>query len=89
MRTASKIFLRRVNASIARGGVARVDRQEVPHIWNVAVELTHPSHPVLDLGDDLGLAVELLDAEVLAELVDQRQERNRLAERDAAAPPAR
>src|SRR3989441_7555977 len=38
---------------------------------------------MLDLGDDLGLAVELLDPEVLAELVDQRQERDRLAEGDA------
>ena len=49
------------------------------------VEPAHPAHAVLDLGDDLGLAVELLDPEVPPELVDDRQERDRLAERDA--PP--
>ena len=40
---------------------------------------------VLDLGDDLGLAVELLDPEVAPKLIDERQERDRLAERDAAS----
>ena len=40
---------------------------------------------MLDLGDDLGLAVELFDAEVLPELVEQGQVRDRLPERDALA----
>jgi len=43
------------------------------------------AHPVLDLRDDLGLAVELVDTEVLAKLIHDGQERTRLAERDAAA----
>ena len=49
------------------------------------LQSAEPEHPVLDLGDDLGLAVELVDAEVLSKLIDDGQQRTRLAERDAAA----
>ena len=65
--------------------IARVHGQQVPHVRDIRLELPHAPHAVLDLGDDLGLAVELLDAEVLPELVEQRQERDRLAEGDALA----
>ncbi len=49
------------------------------------LESAQPAHPVLHLRDDLGLAVELVDTEVLTELVDDGQERAGLTERDAAA----
>jgi hypothetical protein len=68
----------------ADGRIARVHRHEVADVGDVRVQIAHPPHPVLDLRDDLGLAVEFLDAEVFAELVDDGQERDRLAERDAA-----
>lgn len=67
------------------GWIARVHGEQVAHVWDVRVDLPHPAHGVLDLGDDLGLPVELLDAEVLPELVDERQERDGLAEGDALA----
>ena len=47
------------------------------------LELAHPAHAVLDLGDDLGLAIELFDPEVAPQLFGQWQEGDRLAERDA------
>ena len=65
--------------------VARIYAQEIAQIRDVRVEPTHAPHAVLDLGDDLWLAVELLDAEVASELVDEGQERDRLTERDALA----
>ena len=43
--------------------VARIDREQVANVGDVRLELSHPAHAVLDLGDDLGLAVEFLDAE--------------------------
>ena len=46
------------------------------------LQLSHPAHAVLDLGDDLGLAVEVLDVEVRPELLDERQKGDGLAERD-------
>jgi hypothetical protein len=66
-------------------GIARVHGQQVPHVRDIRLELPHAPHAVLDLGDDLGLAVELLDAEVLPKLVEERQERDGLAEGDALA----
>src|SRR3984893_2873962 len=48
-------------------------------------EAAEPAHPVLDLRDDLGLTVELVDAEVLAKLIHDGQEGAGLTERDAAA----
>ena len=84
-RMASKTLLRRA----ARPSRRRPDRPGRPTAGTArtgcALELAHAPHAVLDLGDDLGLAVELLDAEVLPELVDERQERDRLAEGDALA----
>src|SRR5262249_33115818 len=50
---------------------------------DVRLQLPHPPHGVLDLGDDLGLAVELLDAEAFTELVDQGKKRDGLPEGDA------
>jgi hypothetical protein len=65
--------------------IAGVHRQEVADERYVGFEPAHPPHAVLDLGDDLRLAVELLDPEVAPELIDDGQERDRLAERDALA----
>src|SRR6202045_3422363 len=48
-------------------------------------EAAEPAHPVLDLRDDLGLTVELVDAEILAKLIHDGQEGAGLTERDAAA----
>ena len=48
------------------GCVARVDGEQVPDERHVRLEVSHAAHHRLDLGDDLRLAVELLDAEVLA-----------------------
>jgi hypothetical protein len=45
----------------------------------------HAAHPVLDLGDDLGLTVELLDPEVHPELIDEGEGGDGLAEGDAPA----
>ena len=56
--------VRRVHGG--HGGVARVDGQQVPDERHVGVEVAHAAHHRLDLGDDLRLAVELLDAEILA-----------------------
>jgi hypothetical protein len=44
-----------------------------------------PPHAVVDLRDDLRLAVELVDPEVLAQLIHDRQQRIRLPEGDTAA----
>src|SRR5262249_14509845 len=63
--------------------VARVHAEQVADIRNVRLEPAHPPHAVLGLGDDFGLAVELLDAEVATQLIHEGQERDRLAERDA------
>src|SRR5688572_21632025 len=60
--------------------VAWVHSQEVPNERNVGFQLSHSPHPVVDLRNDLGLTVELLDAEVLAELIDEGQEGDGLAE---------
>jgi len=67
------------------GGISGIDGEEIPYERNVRLERTQAAHPVLDLRDDLGLAVELVDTEVLAKLIHDGQERTRLAERDAAA----
>jgi len=67
------------------GGISGVDGEEIPYERDMRLEPTQAAHPVLDFGDDLGLAVELVDTEVLAELIHDGQERARLAERDAAA----
>jgi hypothetical protein len=50
----------------------------------VRLQLPHPAHAVLDLGDDLGLAVEFFDTKILAQLIDEGEEGDRLAEGDAA-----
>ena len=47
-----------------------------------ASSFSHPAHAVLDLGDDLGLAVEFLDVKVQPQLLDERQEGDGLPERD-------
>ena len=65
------------------GGVARIHRQQKTQVRDARLQLPHPPHPVLDLGDDLRLAVELLDPDIPAELLDERQEGDRLAEGDA------
>jgi hypothetical protein len=64
-------------------GVAGIDRQQVADERNVRVDRTQVAHTLLDLGDDVRLGVELLDAEVSAQLVEDRQEGDGLAERDA------
>ena len=64
-------------------GGTGIDGEQVANVGRVRLELAHPAHAVLDLGDDLGLAIELFDPEIPPELIGQRQEGNRLAERDA------
>ena len=51
----------------------------------MSLDLAHAAHAVLDLGDDLGLAVQLLDAEVEPQLIDEGQKRNGLPEGDTLA----
>ncbi len=72
--TASKMRLRRVRG-IHRDdrGIAR-DRRRAgsARTGHGRSSSPMPAHPVLDLGDDLGLTVELVDAEVLAKLIDER-----------------
>ena len=66
--------------------VARVHRQEITEQGLDARRvLAEEFGPVVDLGDDLRLGVLVLDAEVALEHLDDRQERRRLAERDAVA----
>ncbi len=52
-------------AIVGHRGVARVHREQVADVRDVGVQLAHAPHAVLDLGDDLRLAVDLLDREVL------------------------
>ncbi len=61
----------RARLHVEDGAVARIHREQVADVGNVGLELAHPAHPVLDLGDDLRLAVQLLDAEVQAQLIDE------------------
>jgi hypothetical protein len=65
--------------------VVRVHPQQVADRRDVCLQLPHPAHAVLDLGNDLGLAVEFLNPEVLPELLDQGEEWDGLAEGNA--PP--
>ena len=67
------------------GRIAGVDGEQIPDERNVRLEPTQVAHALLDLRDDLRLPVELVDTKILAKLVDDRQERARLAERHAAA----
>src|SRR5262249_26281091 len=69
----------------ADGRIAGIDTEQRAHERDVRIDLAHAAHAVLHLGDDLGLAVELLDPEILAELIDDRQEGDQLPEPDAAA----
>jgi len=46
------------------------------------LQLSHAAHAVLDLGDDLGLAIEFLDVKVQPELLDERQKGDGLTEGD-------
>jgi hypothetical protein len=65
--------------------VSRIDRQEIAQERDVLLDLPHPPRAVLDLGDDLRLAVDLGDSEARPELVDEGEKRNRPAERHAVA----
>jgi hypothetical protein len=47
-----------------------VHGQEVADGGNVRVDVAHATHAVLDLGNDLRLAVRLLNAKVGSQLVD-------------------
>jgi hypothetical protein len=51
----------------------------------VGFELAQAAHAVLNLGDNLRFPVKLLNAKGLAQLIDEGQERDRLAERDTPA----
>ena len=61
----------RTRLHVENRAVARIDGQEVADVRNVSLDLAHAAHAVLDLGDDLGLAVQLLDAEVEPQLIDE------------------
>jgi hypothetical protein len=69
----------------ADGGISGIHGQQVPDEGNVRLQPAEPAHSVLDFCDDLGPAVELVDAEVVAQLIDHGEQRTGLAERDAAA----
>ena len=60
--------------------VAGIHGEQVADERDVSVQRAEPPHAMLDLGDDLRLAIELLDAEVLPQLVDERPEGDGLAE---------
>ena len=51
----------------------------------VRVEGAHAAHPVLDLGNDLRLAVRLVNPKVGPQLLHHGQERDRLSEGQALA----
>src|SRR5262249_1394874 len=59
--------------------------EQVADERNVLLDLPHPPHAGLDLRYDLGLAVDLFDSEICAQLLDDRQERHRTSEGDAAS----
>src|SRR5579863_4613171 len=65
------------------GRIARIDCQEVTYVGSFRVQTPKPAHAVLDLGDYLGFAVVLIDAEVLTQLIESWQHRDGRAERDA------
>ena len=60
--------------------VAGIHGEQVADERDVSVQRAEPPHAMLDLGNDLRLAIELLDAEVLPQLVDERPEGDGLAE---------
>jgi len=51
----------------------------------VGLQFPHTLHAVLDLRNDLGLAIKLFDLKILPELLDERQERACLAKGDAVS----
>src|SRR6266508_1162580 len=49
------------------------------------LQLPHAPHPLLDLGNDLRLAIKLVDLKILPELLNERQKRTCLAKGDAVS----
>ncbi len=76
-------FFRRVHRRYRR--IARIDRQEITDVGNLRVQTAEPAHAMLDLGNYLRLAVVLVDAEVLTQLIEGWQHRDGRAERNAAS----
>ena len=65
--------------------IGGVDRQHGAQVGPGSVELSEALEAGVDLGDDLGGAVRFRDAEDLAHLLDDRQQRDGLSERQTAA----
>ena len=51
----------------------------------MGLQFPHTLHALLDLGNDLRLTIQLVDLKIRPELLDERQERTRVAEGDAVA----
>ena len=49
------------------------------------LQFSHAPHALLDLGNDLRLAIKLVDLKILPQLLDERQKRTGLAKGDAVA----
>src|SRR5215831_5594065 len=70
-----------------KGRIARSDREQGANGGEVRLQLPHAPHPLLDLSNDVRLAVKLIDLKVLPQQLNERQKRTGLAKGDAVALP--
>jgi hypothetical protein len=68
-----------------KGSIARIDREQVTNGGDVRLQLPHTPHALLNLGNNLRLAVHLVDLKILSELLDERQKGTGLTKGDAVA----
>ena len=53
------------------GGIARIDREQVTNGGDVGLQLPHAPHALLDFGNDLRLAIHLVDLKILPQQLNE------------------